>query len=208
MSYDFWLFPAGPSVEDYLATANRTHGGSPKQEMDTRILIQKVEARKRTLADVVMRLNPLMTALRFQYDKIAEMQKITIEGARRAFRHIELDGPDDGKGIQIMLFDDYATVDRAQLASKTTCSGRVPRDMGLPSCPSWHLAGISHTTHNSIGCSISTGTQPAAWPATRVSLGRCKPCRRRWPSPKSRGGSSGKDGGRRHLQAAGRWAVA
>ena len=46
----------------------------------------------------------------FDYAAVAKSLKTTEEEARRQFRHIELNTPEDGNGIQITIEDDSATI--------------------------------------------------------------------------------------------------
>ena len=108
MSYDFWLFEPIPD-EDQLTTAIRLMEES-EQELDARDPDPKAEVRKKALATAIIRQNPEIRPFSLQYDQIAEIQKITVEEARKKFRYIELNGPEDGNGIQVVLHDDSATI--------------------------------------------------------------------------------------------------
>jgi len=68
------------------------------------------EQTKRRLAAALQAINPVLQAFPFDYSDLARIQKVTEEEARRRFRHIELNGPQDGNGIQITLLDDTATI--------------------------------------------------------------------------------------------------
>lgn len=107
MSYDFRLFQPQPGV-DPLVTAQSepdetdlTNPGAP---------VATKEARKKAIADGLMKADPSLGVFQFGFDEIAKFEKISIEEARLRYRHIELNGPDGGPGIQIMLFDDCASL--------------------------------------------------------------------------------------------------
>src|SRR5579863_3739463 len=54
--------------------------------------------------------NPQLKVFQFGYEEIARFEKISIDEARLKYRHLELNGPEGGSGIQIMLFDDEASL--------------------------------------------------------------------------------------------------
>ena len=58
-----------------------------------------------------MKSSPRLSVFEFGYSSIAAQQHITEGEARTRYRHIELNGPEGGNGIQITLRDD--TVDIA-----------------------------------------------------------------------------------------------
>src|SRR5438876_211965 len=104
MSYDFRLFMPTPD-EDPLVTARRD-----SEEFSATPRDPKKEALKRRVADALIASNPRLTIFDFGYGEIAKIENISVEEARIRYRHLELNGPDDGSGIQITLFDDEASV--------------------------------------------------------------------------------------------------
>ena len=104
MSYDFRLFKRRPGEDPYV-TAQRDSEEFPDSPPDP----QK-EALKRRVADALIAHNSKLEVFQFGYEEIAKFQKITVEQARLKYRHLELNGPEDGNGIQIELFDDEASV--------------------------------------------------------------------------------------------------
>lgn len=68
------------------------------------------EQAKARLAAALMAANPLLASFPFDFQEIARLQKISPEQARLRFRHLELNGPENGNGIQIMLFDGSASL--------------------------------------------------------------------------------------------------
>ena len=107
MSYDFLCFRPR-SGEDPLTTAHAIE--QEEEDIQARGPDELTEARKRALADALIAKNPALTPFALEYDQIAEFRGITVEEAKRKYTYIELDGPDDGPGIQITLYDEYATV--------------------------------------------------------------------------------------------------
>jgi hypothetical protein len=68
------------------------------------------EERKRILSTALSALNPRLQAFPFDYADLGRVQHIDEEEARKRFRHIELNGSEDGNGIQVTLADDTATI--------------------------------------------------------------------------------------------------
>lgn len=108
MSYDFHLFLPQPGI-DPLVTA-QADTGEDSEEINPGPSIPAKEARKRAIADALMKADPTLEVCQFDFEKIASYQKVTTEEARVRFRHMELNGPDDGPGIQITLSDNNATL--------------------------------------------------------------------------------------------------
>lgn len=107
MSYDIYLFKPrdGESVDEayerVVDEAEEEDKGPPDAEK---------EALKERLAKALVDANPELERFVFDYAAVAKSLKTTEEDALRQFRHIELNGPEDGNGIQIMIEDDSATI--------------------------------------------------------------------------------------------------
>ena len=71
--------------------------------------VQK-ERRKQYLASKLIEKNANLEVFQFGYQEIASLESITEEEARIKYRHLELNGREDGNGIQITLFDDSVTI--------------------------------------------------------------------------------------------------
>ena len=105
MSYDYRLFKRIDG-EDPLVTAQRDSEGFPSTPPDP-----QTEALKRRVADALIAHNPQLKIFQFEYEEIAKFEEISVEAARCKYRHLELQGPDEGSnGIQITLYDDEASV--------------------------------------------------------------------------------------------------
>ena len=105
MSYDFQLFRPRAGEDPYV-TAQRD-----SEEFDDSPPDPPKEALKRRVADALIAHNPKLEIFKFGYEEIAKFEKITVEQARLKYRHLELNGPEEGSdGIQITLFDDEASV--------------------------------------------------------------------------------------------------
>ncbi len=108
MSYDFRLFLPQPGV-DPLVTA-QTESDEESDEINPGPPIPAKEVRKRAIAGALMKADPALDVFQFGFEKIAKSQKITVDEAKLQFRHMELNGPEGGPGIQITLFDDGASL--------------------------------------------------------------------------------------------------
>jgi hypothetical protein len=103
MSYDLSLFQPRPGFDPA-----RDSGGS--SEFEPRASDPVVEERKRRIADALIRTNTKLEPFQLRYAEIAKFQGITEEEARRRFRYIELNGPKNGNGVQITIFDSHASI--------------------------------------------------------------------------------------------------
>lgn len=108
MSYDFRLFSRQPGVDPRVTAQSDTDEES--DEINPGPPVPAKDARKRAIADALMKADPSLEVAQFGFEEIAKFQKISVEEAKIQFRHLELDGPEDGPGIQITLFDDGASV--------------------------------------------------------------------------------------------------
>jgi hypothetical protein len=105
MSYDFRLIKPRRG-EDPHVTAQRD-----SEEFGTTPPDPLKEDLKRRIADALITHNPKLEIFQFGFDEIAKYENITVEQARVKYRHLELNGPEeDYSGIQILLFDDEASV--------------------------------------------------------------------------------------------------
>jgi len=108
MSYDLYLLSPVPG-EEPLKTAHAKcavesdviNPGPPRGDAETR---------KRHLMQELVAENPALEPFQFGYAEIARTHGFSEEEARVRYRHIELNGPDDGNGIQITLYDDGADI--------------------------------------------------------------------------------------------------
>ena len=108
MSYDFCLVPAGEG--DPAPRAREWLRESETGELNPGARDPAKEERKEALAWTVGELGLGYERFQFNHVEIASLRKITLEEARERFRHIELNGPLDGSGVQIILHDDMATL--------------------------------------------------------------------------------------------------
>ena len=106
MSVDFYLLPKIPVnhdpviARDWLERETGRFGEIPSA------LDPAVESRKRKLADLIVKLKPQFSEFNIRYEEIAQLEKISVEGARRKYRYIEINGP----GIQITVYDHHIAV--------------------------------------------------------------------------------------------------
>ena len=108
MSYDFHLFLTQPGV-DPLETA-RAEPDEETEEINPGPPIAVKEARKQEIATALAKADSALKVFQFGFEAIAKFQSITVEEAKVRFRHMELNGPNGGPGIQITLLDDGASL--------------------------------------------------------------------------------------------------
>jgi hypothetical protein len=108
MSYDLYLFR--PSRDGDPALEAHELLDQDSEEVNPGLPDSSKEALKARLASALTRSNPALKVFEFGFAEIAEQLGITVDEARVRFRHLELNGAEDGYGIQITLFDDVATV--------------------------------------------------------------------------------------------------
>lgn len=104
LTYDFRLFQQRPGEEPNV-TAQVNNSSFPATPPDP----QK-EARKRRIADALIAFNPQFQVRQFSYDQIAQFERLSVDAAKSKYRHLELNGPEGGNGIQIVLRDEDASV--------------------------------------------------------------------------------------------------
>ncbi|MGE5612292.1 MAG: hypothetical protein ACM359_23795 [Bacillota bacterium] len=108
MSYDLRAFAPSPG-EDPLQTAHSIF--EREEEIPSPASRNpEAEAKKKALTEALTRHNPQLSPFQLQYEDIAKLQQITIEEAKAQYRYIELNGPEDGNGIQITLHDTEASI--------------------------------------------------------------------------------------------------
>lgn len=108
MSYDLYLLrpTAGKDpIEEAEALFNED-----VDEIDPGIPDPQKDATKTQLAKQLQLINPSLEVFQFDYGEIAKSLKISEQEARSQYRHIEINEADGGKGIQITLYDDTASL--------------------------------------------------------------------------------------------------
>ena len=108
MSYDLHLFrnvAGGDPVAAATASLELDSDDLNPGPIDT-----AAEVRKKALVSALQAANPKLAPFRFDYAQIAQLQGLDNAEARRRWRHIELNGPEDGNGIQLTLNDDTASI--------------------------------------------------------------------------------------------------
>jgi hypothetical protein len=108
LSYDLYLLRV-PAGEDPLEAAEAIFN-QDVEEINPGMPEPQKEAAKRELAEQLQLISPSLEAFQFDYSEIAKSLKISEQEARTEYRHLELNAPDDGNGIQITLYDDTASL--------------------------------------------------------------------------------------------------
>lgn len=108
MSYDLLLFRPEPGV-DPLDTVKRVLLAD-EEEINPGPVLPETEERKSALIAILRDVNRGLMESGRDHEAIAHSRGIPIEEARRQYRHRMLDAGPNGNGIQIMLFDDTASI--------------------------------------------------------------------------------------------------
>jgi hypothetical protein len=108
MSYDLHLF-LPVSGMDLLECAVASQEEANEEAVDGPLDPAAEERKRRVLAALGSAL-PHFEPFPFDHSEIAKLDGISEEVARRRFRHVELNGPEDGGGIQITVFDRHASI--------------------------------------------------------------------------------------------------
>jgi hypothetical protein len=108
MSYDLHFVPTQSGVD----AASSAEASLATEELGINLgpLDPAKEARKRAIAADLIAADPVLSVYPFDFQDLARIEGITEPEARVRFRHLELNGPEDGNGIQITLFDDSASL--------------------------------------------------------------------------------------------------
>ena len=110
MSYDLHLFRPESGVEPLETVERLLDADEETDEINPGLPVPEKEESKRALAQALINLNPQLEIFEFGFKEIAEMEGITQDEAHIKFRHLELNGAEDGNGIQITLSDDTADI--------------------------------------------------------------------------------------------------
>lgn len=107
MSYDLHI-ASRESIENELAAVDEY---DPEAEvLNPGRPVAEIEAKKRELADRIRSANPQLQPFEFDFREVAEFLGSSEEEARLRYRHIELNGADDGNGIQVTIYDDHVGI--------------------------------------------------------------------------------------------------
>jgi len=99
VSYDLQLFEPPPGTDPLVAA--RAALDVDIESVNPGPVDSKREAWKEVLASALLAADPVLERFRFDYPEIAKLRGLSEEEARREFRHIELNAPENGNGLQI-----------------------------------------------------------------------------------------------------------
>jgi GNAT superfamily N-acetyltransferase len=104
LTYDFRLLKPRPG-ENPEAAIRRDPDAVSAAPLD-----HQKESLKRRVANDLVAANLQLRICELPYGQIARYENISEDAARRKYRYLELNGPEGGDGIQVMLRDDEASV--------------------------------------------------------------------------------------------------
>jgi hypothetical protein len=107
MSYDIHLIRRD-SFATYSEWADRIQ--EDEETANPGLPVPAKEQQNRRLAALLIDANPAFEVFEFGFDEIAQTENTSIDEARTRWRQIELNGADDGNGIQITLSGDSAAI--------------------------------------------------------------------------------------------------
>jgi len=107
MSYDLYFFKPldGESVDEAYERLFDESG-----EVGEGPITPDKESLKERLASALISSGSGLEKFQFDYASLAKSLKLSEEEARRQWRHIEINSPEDGNGIQITIEDDSASI--------------------------------------------------------------------------------------------------
>ncbi len=106
MGVDFYLLPKtsvgtdATKARDWLDREDRRFAEIPST------LDPAAETLKRSLADLLLRMRPSFEESHILHEKIAELEKISVDDARLKYRYVEINGP----AVQFTIFDHYIAI--------------------------------------------------------------------------------------------------
>lgn len=108
MSYDLHLVRATNEADALFAATHPDQSESEGPNIGP--IDPEAEAWKARLVRALRKVNPALEPFVFDHAEIAGLLNITEGEAREQWRHVELNGPDDGNGIQLTIFDASASI--------------------------------------------------------------------------------------------------
>lgn len=108
MSYDIYCYRP---VSGYPNTAEAQSlvEADEAAEEEGRTIVTAQDTKDRIVTALITH-NPRLERFQFDYNKIAESQKITEAEARARFQHVELNPPEGGLAIQLTVYNDRVFV--------------------------------------------------------------------------------------------------
>jgi hypothetical protein len=103
MSYDIYCYKSKlnrPDLEEAKNAIEVDEETETISDSETKLKITKA----------LTEYNPRLENFNFDYQEIAKLQGTTIDEAKRAFRHIELNTPEGDLAIQITVFDNNVSI--------------------------------------------------------------------------------------------------
>jgi hypothetical protein len=110
VSYDLHLLRLSSTGDPLSEVSALLEQEEEEDEINPGPPVPEKEARKNDLAERLCAANPPLERFAFGFAEVARLYNCTEEEARVKYRHVELNGPEDGNGIQITLFDDTASI--------------------------------------------------------------------------------------------------
>jgi hypothetical protein len=110
MSYDLYLFHRHVGRADLEVVNELLEAYELQESPNPGSPDPAKEAQKQELSSKLIAANPELSVFKMDYPAIADDLGMSVGEAKRQHRHIEINGLMDGNGIQILLFDDTASI--------------------------------------------------------------------------------------------------
>jgi hypothetical protein len=102
VSYDLYFLQA-EHCADPASFLEQLEEGNPSST-------PAADSRKQAVVEALRRTDPSLEPFSFDYDEIAKSLGISVDDARRAYSHVELNGPGDSNGVQITVHSSHVSV--------------------------------------------------------------------------------------------------
>ncbi len=106
MSYDLYCYKSQlgrPDLDEAQAVID-------VEEDEENEDVQSDPATKLKIAKALLDFNPRLESFEFDFNAIAELQKISVDEAKEQFDHIELNTPEGDLATQITIFDNNVSI--------------------------------------------------------------------------------------------------
>lgn len=103
MSYDIYCYKSQLDRPDLEEAKNAI-------EVDGETEVNPDPETKLRIAKALIEYNPRLESFDFDYEEIAKLQGITVDEAKKAFSHIELNTPECDLATQITIFDNNVSI--------------------------------------------------------------------------------------------------
>lgn len=110
MSYDLYCYRATSGVPNPAEAQAQVEAINEAEAEEAGVTTATSGGIKERITAALIEHNPRLEPFKFDYRKIAELQKISEDEARARYRHVELNSPDGDLAIQLTVCDDHVFI--------------------------------------------------------------------------------------------------